>query len=231
MPTIRSEAVPGGFRTLLTFRGRWGTLYQQSKHLLGSATGSTGERVYMRRQRSVAVVLGISVVLLTAACGSSSTGSISGESVGRGAGIGIGERRRGRSVHPDKAGGSVKMGVFYEAAGLDPLGVPGNGVVGGTEITALYDTLMRWDTQSRTYVPQVADSLEPDAQYLVWTMKLKEGIKFGNGDPLTADDVKASIERHQSDANVNASKGEAAISADGGRRPAHREVHLDRSLP
>ena len=109
---------------------------------------------------------------------------------------------------------------------------PGNGVVGGTEITALYDTLMRFDTQSRTYEPQVAESLEPDAQNLVWTMKLKQGIKFGNGDPLTADDVKASIERHMSDANVNASKGEAAIiSSDGGGRSADGDIHSDRCLP
>src|SRR6476661_5021263 len=129
----------------------------------------------MRRQRSVAVALGLSVVLLTAACGSSDSGSSTTGSASAGSGsasAGSGAAT-GEECTPDKAGGSVKMGVFFEAAGLDPLGVPGNGVVGGTEITALYDTLMRWDTQSRTYEPQVAQSLEPDAQFLTWTMKLK----------------------------------------------------------
>jgi peptide/nickel transport system substrate-binding protein len=105
------------------------------------------------------------------------------------------------------------MGTYSEPRGLDPVGQPGSAVTGGTEITALFDTLMNWNDATQSYDPQVAQSLEPDAQYLVWTMKLKDGIKFGNGDPLTADDVKASIARHQSDKNTQVSRGEAATIA------------------
>ena len=86
----------------------------------------------MRRQRSVAAALGLSVVLLTAACGSSDSGSSSSAGSAGAASAGAGAAA-GEECTPDKSGGSVKMGVFFEAAGLDPLGIPGNGVVGGTE--------------------------------------------------------------------------------------------------
>ena len=112
------------------------------------------------------------------------------------------------------------------------MGQPGGAVTGGTEITALYDTLMNWNDATQSYDPQVAESLEPDAQFLVWTMKIRDGITFGNGDPLTADDVKASIARHQSEKNTQVSRGEAAnIASMDVVDPADREVHPHRAVP
>lgn len=97
----------------------------------------------------------------------------------------------------DKKGGSVTMGVFSETTGLDPTISSGAGVTGGSEMAAIYDSLMRFNPETGEYDPWVAESLEPNDDSTVWTLKLREGVKFGNGDPLTAEAVKASIARHQ----------------------------------
>lgn len=98
-------------------------------------------------------------------------------------------------------GGELTMGVYSEAKGLDPTMTGGTGRTGDTELAAIYDTLMRFDAGSGTFVPQLAESLEsPDGQ--TWTLTLREGITYGNGDPMTAADVQASIERTKTGINT-----------------------------
>lgn len=97
------------------------------------------------------------------------------------------------------------MSTVGSPVGLDPVGQPSSAGTGGNEVTALFDTLMRYDAGSNTYEPQVAESMEDDGTGLVWTMKLRPDVTFGNGDPLTAEDVVTSIERHLSEDNINAS--------------------------
>ncbi|MDW3215288.1 MAG: ABC transporter substrate-binding protein [Ilumatobacteraceae bacterium] len=94
-----------------------------------------------------------------------------------------------------ETGGVLTYGSPSQPAGLDPVLVPGAESTGITAVAQIYDTLMQWDSDSGTYMPRVAESLEPDADFINWTLTLREGIAFGNGDPLTADAVKASIER------------------------------------
>src|ERR1700730_3955260 len=98
---------------------------------------------------------------------------------------------------PDKAGGTLSFASLNETPGLDPTVSFGSGTFGGTELQALYDTLMRYDLASNKFVPWVAQSLTANSDYTQWTMKLRPGIKFGDGNPLTAQAVKASIARHQ----------------------------------
>lgn len=114
----------------------------------------------------------------------------------------------------DKKGGSLTMGVFTNSPGLDPVSPASEGVFGGIELTALYDTLMGWNPQASRYEPRVAQSLEPDTTYTTWTMKLRPNIAFGNGDPLTASAVKASIERHMSPDNKDRSRQYASLIHD-----------------
>ncbi|MGE0878425.1 MAG: ABC transporter substrate-binding protein [Acidimicrobiia bacterium] len=95
----------------------------------------------------------------------------------------------------DRKGGRLTMGTGVQSVGLDPATALGTGIAGGTELTAIYDTLMRYDTATGKYIPHVAQSLTPNADFTEWTLKLKPNIKFGNGDPLTTEAVKFSIER------------------------------------
>ncbi|MCR5758561.1 MAG: ABC transporter substrate-binding protein [Selenomonas sp.] len=43
--------------------------------------------------------------------------------------------------------------------------------------------------------PWLAESWSISEDHLTWTFKIRDGVKFSNGDPLTAEAVKASIER------------------------------------
>ncbi|MDF3308180.1 ABC transporter substrate-binding protein [Rhodococcus sp. T2V] len=138
------------------------------------------------------------LVVLAAGCGSAG-----GESTAVASG----------SCTADRIGGSVTQGTLLTPRGLDPVGQPGAAGSGGTEVQALFDTLMTYNTESQVYEPQVAESLTPNADFTVWTMTLREGIRYGNGDILVADDVKRNVERHQSPANTQVSRGEALTIA------------------
>jgi peptide/nickel transport system substrate-binding protein len=101
----------------------------------------------------------------------------------------------------ERVGGQVTMGTLTHTAGLDPVVSRGTGTAGGIEAIALYDTLVRYDVESDDYVPQVAESLESNADFTEWTLTLPEGAVFGNGDPLTAEAVRTSFARHQDPAH------------------------------
>jgi peptide/nickel transport system substrate-binding protein len=97
----------------------------------------------------------------------------------------------------DRVGGSLTVGVFSLTKGLDPVVSTGSGTTGGTELAAIYDTLMRWNAEIGEYEPRLAESLIPDATFGSWTLTLRPGVTFGNGDPYTTAAVSANIERHK----------------------------------
>jgi ABC-type transport system substrate-binding protein len=66
----------------------------------------------------------------------------------------------------------------------------------GGQITNLYAatlTLPGWGDDSGK--PELAESVTESEDGLSWTIKLREGLRFSDGSPLTAEDVKASLER------------------------------------
>jgi peptide/nickel transport system substrate-binding protein len=67
---------------------------------------------------------------------------------------------------------------------------------------AVYDPLLTFDNQGNV-IGVVADSwtIGPDGK--TFTFKIHQGIKFTNGDPLTAADVKFSVDRYASHDSAN----------------------------
>ncbi len=59
----------------------------------------------------------------------------------------------------------------------------------------MYEQLVRYDSATETIVPLLAESYSFSDDGLTWTFKIREGVKFQNGDDLTAEDVKYSIDR------------------------------------
>jgi peptide/nickel transport system substrate-binding protein len=160
----------------------------------------------------------VAVVLLVgaAACGgddSSGDDAPAGRGSGEG-GSGPGSGASGAAeaedgCTEDRAGGELTMGVLSETAGLDPTVSTGGGTTGGTEIAALFDTLMQYDFATREYVPRLAESLEPNDDHTEWTLTLRPGVAFGSGNPVDAEAVRRSIARHQADDSRSVARANA----------------------
>jgi peptide/nickel transport system substrate-binding protein len=135
--------------------------------------------------------LGLAVVLLVGvvAAGCGDSGTSSGGQTG-------GTSAASTTTAAPKTGGTVTMGVFAQAAGLDPVIQSGTGVAGGIELSAIYDTLMRYNPQTAKYEPRIAESLTPNADFTQWTLKLRPNVKFSDGSDFNADAVVFNLKRH-----------------------------------
>ena len=100
------------------------------------------------------------------------------------------------STTAPKVGGSLKMGMFSETVGLDPVLLNGGGTSGAIESAAIYDSIMRFDTTTKKFEPQIADSLSPNGDFSEWTLKLRPGVKFSDGTDYDADAVVFGMKRH-----------------------------------
>src|SRR3989442_14944151 len=79
----------------------------------------------------------------------------------------------------------------------------------------LYDTLTRWDAALRLQ-PGLATAWK-NVNDTTWEFTLRPGVKFHDGAPLTAEDVKATLERNLIPGRTEAQPGFATIE-DSSRR-------------
>ncbi len=75
----------------------------------------------------------------------------------------------------------------------------------------LYDTLTRWDNSLRLQ-PALATSWK-NVNETTWEFTLRQGVKFHDGAPLTAEDVKATLERNLQPGKTVVQPGFATIEA------------------
>lgn len=93
-----------------------------------------------------------------------------------------------------RRGGTLRMGVLGGSSSdtltaSAPIGPPDF-----ARLSALYNTLLQLDS-SGNIVPELAESIESNANASVYTLRLKSGVTFHNGKPLTAQDVIYSLQR------------------------------------
>jgi peptide/nickel transport system substrate-binding protein len=139
------------------------------------AAGRLSRRDFIRR----ATVVGISVPLVGSileACGSSSSSSAtssasSASSSGAAAGA---------------PGAVIKAGIVTPTAAINPVTVADQG---GLDMLAQTGEYLCLSTQTLTLQPVLATSWTPNSTANVWTFKIRQGVKFHNGAPLTAADV------------------------------------------
>lgn len=67
---------------------------------------------------------------------------------------------------------------------------------------AMYDSLLTFDQQGNV-VGNLAENYNLSADGLTWTFNIRKGVKFHNGDPLTAADVLFSLQRFGSKDSTN----------------------------
>lgn len=86
---------------------------------------------------------------------------------------------------------TLKVGVVNFADSLEPTENSFSWVVVRFGVGEM---LTRFDEHMKT-TPWLAESWTVSDDHLTWTFKIRDGVKFSNGTPLTAEAVKASIER------------------------------------
>ncbi len=97
---------------------------------------------------------------------------------------------------PDPAampGGSITVTYKDDVATLDP--AIGYDWQNWSMIKSLFDGLMDYTPGTTELRPGLAESYEISPDGLVYTFKLRAGVKFHNGREMTADDVKYSLDR------------------------------------
>lgn len=103
-------------------------------------------------------------------------------------------------------GGILNHAAYGEPRSLDPAVSIAAATTGGIEMTALYDTLLRYDSGKNDFVPQLAEAISPNGDFTEWTLTLRDGVHFSDGTALDSAAVKASQERY-----VAASGPESAL--------------------
>jgi peptide/nickel transport system substrate-binding protein len=170
------------------------------------ATGRVSRREFMR----FGSVLGMSAPLL---------GSIAGA-----VGYEMVTARRARAA----AGGTIRYGQIVPAGAIDPVKIADGG---GVTILSQFGETLVLSAADLTAKPVLAESWSPNKDGTVWTFKLRQGVKFHNGKPMTADDVVATFDRLANpDNGSNALSVFTGMLSKGGTRKVDDftvEFHLD----
>jgi peptide/nickel transport system substrate-binding protein len=107
-----------------------------------------------------------------------------------------------------KAGATIKAGILVPAAAVNPITIADQG---GLELLGNVGEFLVFTDQHNVYHPWLATSWKSNADASVWTFKIRQGVKFNNGQPMTVDDVVYSF-KTQSDPKSSAN----ALSVFGG---------------
>lgn len=78
---------------------------------------------------------------------------------------------------------------------------------GSLQILGCVGEYLAWENDKGEVEPRVAESWESTDGGTTWTYKIREGITFHDGSPLTADDVVWSIASHLDEANASTQAG------------------------
>ncbi len=134
----------------------------------------------LARRWWLAPALLVLTAMLAAACGGGDDGS-SGGSTGE-----------GEDASP-VSGGELVYGLEAANSGGWCLPEAQLAISGIMVAKQIYDTLTIPNAEAE-FVPFLAESVEPNEDHTVWTIKLRDGVVFHDGSPLTAEVVKNNID-------------------------------------
>jgi peptide/nickel transport system substrate-binding protein len=119
-----------------------------------------------------------------AVAGSGFLTACGGDGGGGGASGGGPQNTGGTLIHGATGGGSKDT--------LDPHAPVTNPDI--ARVCNLFEPLLFWNSNYEVE-PALAESLESSSDAATWTIKLRQGVTFHNGKPVTADDVWFSLQR------------------------------------
>ncbi len=147
-------------------------------------SGYISRRDFVRRGGVIGMSIPV-VGFLAAACG---TGSNTSTSSGGSADTAV--KAGGKEVAV-KPGGTLKLGMSPgPTTEIDPIKVADEGGLGVMSQTGEF---LSWSDSKLQLQPRLAESWKPNSDGSVWTFKIRQGVKFHDGTPMTADDVASSI--------------------------------------
>jgi peptide/nickel transport system substrate-binding protein len=105
------------------------------------------------------------------------------------------------ATQASKVGGTLRVGITKPAGPLEPYLLNDGGALAFSGIPGEYLT---YTNPQAAVVPWLATSWKANADATVWTFQIRKGVKFHNGQTLTAKDVVASMKQYVGVAKSNA---------------------------
>ncbi len=95
--------------------------------------------------------------------------------------------RPGSLVLPrGKPGATITAGIIAPTSTINPITIND---VGGLELLGQVGEFLVFSDQNHFYHPWLSTSWRSNADASVWTFKIRQGVKFNDGTPMTVDDV------------------------------------------
>ena len=135
--------------------------------------------------------------LFAAACGSDDSEGGAGTTASGGAGTtaaGGADTTGGAALEP-VAGGKLIMGIEADTGSPWEPSKALLAIAGHTVIRSVYDSLTIVTVDGQV-VPYLAESVTPNDDFTVWTIKVREGVSFHDGTPLNSAAVIDNLNRH-----------------------------------
>lgn len=154
-------------------------------------TGKISRRDFIRRGTVVGMSLPV-LSVLAAACGGGGDSEPASEAATTAA------ADTGATPATTAASGSAQPGGTVRVALIQPVGAPNPLTIqeeGGLGLVAVPGEYLSFVDQELNLQPRIAESWAPNADGSEWTFKIREGITFHDGTPLTAKDVVATFEK------------------------------------
>jgi peptide/nickel transport system substrate-binding protein len=152
--------------------------------------GYIGRREFMRRGAVVGMSLPVLSFIATA-CGSGEKEPSSGGSPASKANV--------------AKGGTMRTGLQAPGSDLDPIKVNNQGALA---VLSQSGEFLIFSDRELKPIPRLAESWKPNGDGSKWTFKIRQGVKFQDGKPMTAEDVAATFNLHADPDN-----GSNALSA------------------
>ena len=165
----------------------------------------------MKQGRLATSLIGLvtAVGLLATACGggaatTSSAGSASGSAAttaASGTASAAGSSSSTSTAATPKSGGTLTVALDGALDSLDPQ--KSVTIVSSQARGSIYDRLIQYDPTLTKFEPMLATSWDASADGLTYTFHLRQGVKFSDGHPFTADDVIFTYNRLMSKAEAS----------------------------
>ncbi len=147
--------------------------------------GRISRRQFMRKGAVIGMSTGLMGAVLAACGGANKVGTSASSSAAGGA--------TSTSSGSAVKGGTLKLASQTPAAAINPITISD---AGGLCLLAQTGEFLTFDNNMALQLqPMLATSWTPSKGGAVWTFKLRQGVKFHDGSPLTADDVVYTIQQ------------------------------------